>query len=386
MNTDDLRAEQQALLCVARRNLEADDVTRLRHLLGQSVDWEYLQPLAVDHGLLPLLASHVSSHCADLVPAGVLDRLRAELFTNRESNLYLVTELVRVLSRLRAAGIEALTFKGTVLGQIAYEDIGLRQAGDLDILIRPNDFFRAKEVLREMAYTMDPRLTPAQQKSHFRFHCENTFVHKDGFSVVDLHWRMTPKTFPLVLDADDFLSRRTTICLAGHAIDTLTDEDLVLYLSVNAAKGYFRRLEWTATFAELIKSKPKLSWTTVIARARNAKAEKILCLTLILVESLYGLTVPREFADLSTSADLREAVARIRAYLFTNDSPPTALQAFRWRRQFLLAQDAYMSLMRAVLVPTVADWRSFSIPDALYPIYYLLRPVRLLTKYGGAED
>ena len=382
MNENNLRAEQQVLLCVARRSLNANTVDRLRRLLAQSPDWDYLQDLAFDHGLLPLLALHVTSHCADFLPPVVLDRLRAELVTNRQGNLYLVRELLRVLSRFESAGIDALAFKGPLLAQIVYEDTGLRQAGDLDILIHPNDFHRAAEVLRELAYKMEPQLTQAQEKSHLRFDCEIQFVHEDAFSVVDLHWGMTPKTFPLALTADEFLSNRKKVDFAGHSIETFGDEDLVFYLSVHAAKHYFRRLERMTTLAELMRSNSKLSWAAVMAKARRAKAERITCLALMLVESLYGLPVPEAFADLAASTGLKNTAVAIRADVLTNLTKPNQLQAFRWRLRFMSADDAYLSLVRAVFVPTISDWLAFSVPDALYPVYYLLRPVRLLADYA----
>jgi hypothetical protein len=391
MDTNDQRAEHQLLFCVARRNLDPNEVVRLRHLLGQTLDWGYLQNVAFDQGLLTLLSSHVISHGADLLQPAVLDRLRAELLSNRQSNLYLVRELVQVLSRFESAGIEALAFKGPLLSQLVYGDLGLRQAGDMDILIHPNDFHRAAKLLRELDYEMEAQLTQAQERARFRFHCEIQFVHEDRFSVVDLHWGITPSTFPLALTSDDFLANRKEVYLAGHPIETFTDEELVFYLSVHAAKHYFRKVEWIATIAELIRGHSELSWAAVIAKARKAEAERIMCLALMLVESLYELRVPAEFADLAGSPDLRNTAGMIRANLLTNMTVPNQLQKFRWKLRFLPMKDAYLSLARAVLVPTISDWRAFSVPDALYPVYYLLRPVRLLAKYGrravaGAPD
>jgi Uncharacterised nucleotidyltransferase len=387
MDGTNLPPEQQLLLCIARRNLDPETALRLRDLVTSPFDWEHLREIAAEHRLLPLLALHVTSHCADLVPSEVLQTLRTALFENRESNLYLILELVRVLKRFKSAGIEALSFKGPVLGQIAYEDIGLRQAGDLDILIQPKDFHRAAEVLRELAYTMEPQLTRAQQKSHLRFHCEIQFMKEDHFSVVDLHWGITPKTFPLALTANDFLSNRKTVHLAGHSIETLTDEDLIFYLSVHAAKHCFRKLEWIATLAELVRRDSQLSWATVKQRAVNAKAERIVCLALMTVESLYGLSAPKEFAALAGSTELQQTAGNILQFLLANNAEPHGLRAFRWRQRFLPARDAYVSLIRAMLVPTISDWRAITLPDSLYPIYYLLRPLRLMTKYGrGTEE
>jgi hypothetical protein len=112
-----------------------------------------------------------------------------------------------------------------------------------------------------------------------------------------------------------------------------------------------------------------------------------MCLALMLVESLYQLPVPTAFADLARSTDLRKTAGMIRANLLTNMGVPNQLQKFRWKLRFLSRKDAYLSLARAAFVPTISDWRAFEVPDAFYPVYYLLRPVRLLAKYSRrAED
>jgi hypothetical protein len=256
----------------------------------------------------------------------------------------------------------------------------------MDVLIHPNDFHRAAEVLRELDYEMEPPLTRAQQKSHLQFHCEIQFINADRFRVVDLHWGITPKIFPLALTAGEFLSNRKTVSLAGYSIQTMTDEDLIFYLSVHAAKHHFRKLEWITTIAEFMRKNQTLSWAAVVARARRAKAERIMCLALMLAESLYDVTVPEVFADLTNSDDMKGTVSRVRNFLLTNTGPPNPFQAFRFNLHFLSRKDAYRSLARYVLVPTISDWQAFSIPDALYPAYYLLRPMRLLTKYGGRGE
>jgi len=381
-----LPAEEQVLFCVARRELDDDAVASLRNLLTQSLDWDYLHTFAFDQGLLMLLATHLVANCADLLPLTVLNRLRTELLTNRQSNLYLLSELVRVLSQFEKAGIDALAFKGPVLAQLAYEDTGMRQAGDLDILIRREDFGSAVEALRELRYEMGFRLTAAQQKARLRFHCELFFPHANCFSVVDLHWGITPKTFPLTLTSDDFLANRRKTSVAGQTIDTFTDEDLIFYLSLHAAKHYFRKLEWMTTIAELIRNHSALSWSTLRAKASETKTEKIVCLTLMLVESVYRLPLPDAFKDLGESVELKKTVGEIRSDLLASPIVPRGLKAFRWNLRFLTKKDAYLSFARATFLPTVADWQAFSLPDVLYPAYYLLRPMRLLTKYGGRRE
>ena len=381
----DPRAEPELLLCVARRSLDKALIARLRALAAQDVDWDYLITLASDHGLLPILGTHVSAHCHDIVPSHILDRLKKELFNNRHSNLYLLRELLRVLKLFRAEGIKVLSFKGPILGEIVYGDLGLRQAGDLDLLIAKNDFSPACELLRSAGYLMEPQLTAAQQSSHLSFHCEIQFAHHDQFSVVDLHWGITPKTFPLAISADQLLSRSKTITLASHAIETFANEDLVLYLCIHGAKHYWRRLEWVAAITELLRAAADLNWSLIVRRAKEARSERILCLALMLTETLFGVEMPEEVTELMKKQKALRPTAHVLSERLRrgNAAPPSQIEMFRWNLQFMdRRSDAITSLLRSVLVPTISDWRAISLPALLYPLYYGFRPIRLLSKYG----
>jgi len=38
--------------------------------------------------------------------------------------------------------------------------------------------------------------------------------------------------------------------------------------------------------------------------------------------------------------------------------------------------------VRLAFTPTVGDWHALALPSWLFPLYYLLRPFRLLAEYG----
>ena len=380
-----LRAEHELLLCIARKSLDERARERLRVFLQKALDWDYLLKSASDHGLLPLLCCHLDIHGRDLVPHHILERLRSALIGSRQDNLYLVRQLLVVLELFSANGIRAVAFKGPVLGAIIYGDLGLRQAGDLDVLIAREDFTRAKDLLQDANYLMEPQLTAAQQASHLRFHCEIQFMHQDQFTVVDLHWGLTPKTFPFALCLEDLFKRATSISVAGHTIKTFTTEDLLLYLCVHGAKHYWARLEWVASIAELVRSNADLDWSLVVRVARESGSETLLCLGLLLAEKLFALErAPQVDELLNQNEALAQCVLKLKERLFVDSpAPPDQMETFRLNLQFMpRRRDAVKSLMRSVLVPTISDWQAVRLPDPLYPLYYGLRPIRLLSKYA----
>ena len=72
--------------------------------------------------------------------------------TNLHKALFLSRELIRIVDRLSALGVEVMPYKGLALAEVIYGDIALRQAGDIDLLIHPQDLPRIREAVRELGY------------------------------------------------------------------------------------------------------------------------------------------------------------------------------------------------------------------------------------------
>lgn len=380
----DIKTLREILVCVARRAMDTQVRTRLRTLAQGEIDWDSLLHEAYDHDLLPLLYNHLNASCRDLIPGAVLAKLKEEFLANSQYNLYLMRELIRTLNLLRANSIEALAFKGPVLGAMLYDDLSLRHAGDLDILIHKENFFRTKELLESAGYQMEPQLTKSQESSHLRSHCEIQFVHRDQVSVVDLHWGLAPRAFPFSLNPKDLFTRSVHLTFAGHPVRTFATEDLLTYLCMHASRDNWNRLESVALVAELLRVSDRLDWAACLHRAEEWRGRNMLALGLTLARDLFGCDIPAEVvATLNGHESLRQTALTIeRRLLGEARKPPTQLQRFRMNLRYMdRKRDAVVGLARAISVPTISDWQTISLPGPLYPLYYLLRPIRLLGKY-----
>jgi hypothetical protein len=194
--------ENKLILLIARREVDAME---LRRLLQQEINWDYLFATAQAHGLLPLLHKHLTS---DLVPSHFLSRLKRESVANSQNVLHLIAKQLRVYKLFKENNIPVALFKGPLLAQMAYGEISLRQAGDIDLLINRTHFEQARTLLESLGYEMSPRLTSAQLASHLGNHCELQFMRDEWFTVVDLHWELAPRSVVFKLHAEEVMSRR----------------------------------------------------------------------------------------------------------------------------------------------------------------------------------
>jgi hypothetical protein len=370
--------ENELLLSIARRG-------ELRHLLRQQLDWDYLFATAHAHGLLPLLHQNLS-YVSDLVPAHFLSRLKRESVANSQTVLHLIGKQLRVYKLFKEHGIPVAIFKGPLLAEMAYGEISLRQAGDIDLLISREHFSQARVLLESLGYQMHPNLTPAQLASHLKFHCELQFMRDDWFTVVDLHWDLAPRSFLFKVKAKEVLSRLQTVSLAGTQVETFGAEDLVLYQAMHGAKHLWRRLEWITALAESLRSMPSVNWDAIINRATSARATRILALGLRLIQQFSDVNVPSHIVTTVDSDEAMQRMAvRIRAQLFTTHGPAESTETNLYNLRIMdRKRDALFSALRAIFVPTLPDWQALALPAPLHSLYYAYRPLRLSKVYSTA--
>jgi hypothetical protein len=387
------RPEEQTLICVARRSLDGGTTERLRLLLREPLDWDHLLAIANHHCLLPLLYQHVNSVDPSAIPRPTMVRLERDNEANTKTSLFLTGELLKVLEFLEKDGIQPIPFKGPTLALRVYGDVGLRQAGDLDILVHRKDVPRLRKILITRGFTPKPELTRAQQAALLRFDCAYNFDSGRGV-VLDVHWGFVERHSAYVIDPNPLWQRLEAVTIGGKELLTLSAEDLLLVLCLHGFTHFWERLGWVCDIAGLIDVRKNLDWQAVLQNATNLGLRRILLLGLLLAADLLDAQIPAEIRR-AAGADLvvRGVADQVREQLFEERGAQAglfrgALLDLKMRER---KRDRLRSAFRLILTPRSYDWMLLSLPESLFFLYYLLRPVRLARKYGlqllwGSKD
>src|SRR5258708_39434934 len=123
-----------------------------------------------------------------------------------------------------------------------------------------------------------------------------------------------------------------------------------------------------------------------MARANESRGRHMITLGLILALELGGVDLPDSvFSSREELDSLRKYATEIQRGLFGRVPGPLGrIEMFRCNLRIMdRKRDAITGLLRSTFVPTISDWQALPLPAALYPLYYLLRPLRLLKKYGA---
>lgn len=337
------------------------------------IDWPRLVERAAEHGMLPLVRRHLEEAGWPGVPDPARREIEDRHEGTRRRNRILTIEHLALVDRMKLAGIEAVSFKGSITAQICYGDPAARPYGDIDLLVDAADVHGAIEVMTRAGYEPLIPLSATQRASFLRHRTEYPLQRPGRGGVVDLHWEIFHRQFcfPLIPDS----ARMREVPLEGQPVLTLGPEDQLLMLCAHATKHLWPRIEWVAAIAWLLHAARDVDLERAEERAAAIGGRRILALGLALGEWLADdrpAASARAAIDHPTARLRDEVVARL-----TRDAPTKG-----WLRWYLRARerrrDRAAILLRTAIVPTIGDWRMVDLPAGLSAFHYALRPVRLL--------
>lgn len=340
--------------------------------------WDRLLSLAENQGVLPLLCQALEC-LPNSIPVEHFTSLAQKYKANLRKALILSAELIRVVDALAASQIEVMPYKGLVLAEVMYKDLALRQAGDIDLFLRPADLARAREILRALGYTPHKQLSKLEERAYLRSGYECAFDSAAGRNVLEIHWAIQPRFYAVDFNLEELFQRAATVSVAGREIKTLSSEDSFIILGLHAAKHLWERLIWICDLARIMEDED-LDWDQVGSVAKRLGIQRILGIGLVLTRRLLGATIPRA-AEKSIPADseaLRLA-AQVESYLLSDKVLDVDSVAY-FRMMLQLREnpsDRMRFLSRFILTPGPGEWSAFRLPSPLFPLYPIVRSFRL---------
>lgn len=380
--------EVELLLRCARTCTSPENTDRAVALIQEGVDWELVLRAAYRHGVASLFYWHLSVACPQVVPEPVLEQLRDHFRANRLRNLYLAGELLRAVTKLEERGIPVVPYKGPLLTVQAYGNLALRQFGDLDLLVHKRDVARASEVLTSLGYIPQNRMTKAQETAFTRYERQYVFTHNGG-GTIELHWTVTPRSVSFLVEPEQLWGRTGQITLGGGTVSTLSTEDLLLTLCVHGSAHRWESLRWICDIAELIRASEDIAWSRLVERASVSNVRRMLLLGLFMAEDLFDVDLPESILrEARADTGIRTLATEAREKLFSTYQHPkedSEEDLDRWRfhlRMLERLRDKVWYCVHQTTTPTLLDWELTPLPTALFPCYRVLRPIRLLARFG----
>jgi hypothetical protein len=293
-------------------------------------------------------------------------------------------ELLSVARDLRANGVDCLPFKGPLLGRAAYDDPALRQSVDLDILILPADFAKARDCLGARGYKATNKVALRQEQVLIRNQHNIQFARDHNSLLVELHWRIAPPLFASGMGAEQLWDRLKTVKVEDVEFKALPTEELLLTLCVHGARHLWERMSWVCDIAGVLFRNHNLDFQRLLQRARETDSKRMLLLGLCLARDCASASLPDEIERQISAAAVVPALAReITQRFFAPDTPLTYARTMRDQLRLRDHWRARARYLRFAMAPNEEDLGVRSLPPVLNFAYYAMRPWRVLFKRRG---
>jgi len=371
--------EDRLILLLARGRLPPPLAADARSLLAMPLAWDRLLERATVHQVYPLVHHHLRA----LDPPGLPGDFRAALDglarINALRNTLLAEELARVLDLLAGAGIPVAPLKGVTLAESLYGDRTLRVCGDLDILVPREAVARAFDLLRRGGYEHGEAHTVAAGEIDLllRSNIEYAFVisKRELRCPLELHWDLVWRWPNARAAVDDLWREAGRASFFGSPGYALSPEWELLFLATHLARHRWQGLKWLIDIHEVCVS-AAIDWKKVSAKAAWLGWEDVLALTFGACRALLDTPIPAAMAPRAPPRWLALFPADpAPGSVLTNALLPLRLLGRRSRKLRYLAH--------LLFVPTLTESRTLGLPSWLGFLYYLFRPARLVSRWGG---
>jgi hypothetical protein len=247
------------------------------------------------HGVAPLLYRSLQEvNERACVPERAFDRLEKHYYATAARNLKLFQKLKGILEAFQGVGVEVLVLKGPVLASLIYPGMALRPIGDLDLLIHPEDFQKARQALAGLGYILNPSvpsLKGSELVEYAHYFSQIRFLSKSG-PLIETHFCLVNIGVPRE-DTERIWRRGLEFEGPGFKARMPSFEDILIHLCLHAAQHNFYRLLLFCDIAGLLhKYGALLDWVYVMEAVQTRRMQSLVYHSLIYSQQLFDVRVP----------------------------------------------------------------------------------------------
>jgi len=382
MNSQISNPEFQLLLKVARSENDLDDF-----ISKHQINWDYLLELSAKQRMLPLLHIGLKDIKGDKIPSTVLDYLKDFYFQNTQHNLLLVSRLVQLIQLLHEAGMESVPLKGMLLSKELYDSYAIRQGGDIDILIRPEDVALFVEILKEHGYQLMYPYSMNQliALSIISREKDIKMIEPKGNIIVEIHWRVSSHELIRRSEAESIWQNLEETTLQDVGTKIFNQESMLMFLCFHAFNHQWNWVFHLWEIDQYVRKHPDLDWDWILNHVHNFGGINVLLLSLMVVNQLLGTQIPQIIqVQISSNQQVRTLFNQITIEPVRFEvKAESSINFLRLKDRLTLKKNIMgrvHQLIRYAIAPHHSDIIAFDLPPALHFLYFLISPFRLLFK------
>ncbi|NYB52811.1 MAG: nucleotidyltransferase family protein [Methanobacteriaceae archaeon] len=376
-----IKKEDELLIHLSHTPIETKKQTKIQKIIQKGVDWDYLLKRASYHGLRPMLYYTLKNY-PNSVPFDVLNFLKDFLVKNSYKNLSFTGEVLRIIKLLDEADVTTIPYKGPVLAIQGYDNLSLREFGDLDLFIEKRDFYKVKRILINENFEAVLNLSPSKEKKYLKSQREYKFKNRHNGIILEIQWNVVGFSFSFPNETSYPIDKINlqSVFMNNRSIKTFSNEDLILILSIHVAGHMWSRLSWLYDLASLIKKFEDLNWGVMIKKAEKLGVQRILFSNLYILQILFNLRYPK-IVNKGIKKDfyIQELSKNILYLIFTPEKlniMDKFILRFKIRESKI---QGFKDNLKILIIPQSDEWALFErdLPNSLF---ILIRPLQIINR------
>ena len=368
---------------------------RLRAHAEADVDWEAVIEQAQSHRVLPLLGQCLQDIAPTGTPEAIQQQIRAARMRTAQFNMHRYGVLLDLIEAFDGADIPAIPFKGPVLANSYYGNLGARMFGDLDILVPRSDINTARACLRERGFEPVHSMSDDERGRFLDNRLAYEMVRSSDQVKVELHAALMHHIHSFHLSADAVRRRSQLFATGGHKVRVLAPEDLIIYLCAHGTKHWWKRLIWVCDVDRVVR-RAEIDWSLAWQRATRCGSLRALKLGLYVAHDWLHTPLPESFRErVRRDTTVQSLADRLREEWLFHPADPEEAAVLTQLAYYLRTKERwrdrvpYLRHFATLAVqPTERDRDFLKLPDWLEGLYYAVRPVRIALDYlrSGREE
>lgn len=282
----------------------------------EGINYAVLLKLASYHKVIPLFYKGINKHPNKVsIPTSFLATLKKQSLSFAVRNLKNAKEFVRLQTLFKASNIEVIPYKGTVLADMAYGELGVRESSDIDMLVLKEDLDLIYTILEKEGYKPSYKISSFSYRILLKFYCEYNYDLYDKETRlfhVEPHWVLGKKMYQTAIDYEAILPLTKEGELLGTTINKLTPEGLLITTIVHhgSAEAWSRLKNIIDIAAILGQFEKEIDWELVYSTCVKLKIINILALGLNLAKELFDAPLPIEVDKLLDQKNIKQLTAK----------------------------------------------------------------------------
>ncbi|CAG4991948.1 hypothetical protein DYBT9275_00861 [Dyadobacter sp. CECT 9275] len=222
-------------------------------------DMNRLKKMARWHGLRPLVLDYIIRHKIDIP---FIEELKADCRDTAFFNLIMVRELTSLQELMSRKGVDCYAYKGSFWSDWLYDDISLREYGDIDLLVPEKSVMDClRSITLEAGYKPDDYRTYLLDRQNTRnaffrtdYHIPMIKAQGEYPITLEVHWRNAYPRLSFEFPSSEWRRYSKSYRIRDSVIRGFTNEyQLLLLLVHHSGKEEWEKLKYIADFARYMK-------------------------------------------------------------------------------------------------------------------------------------